>query len=178
MESPPIKGAERAEAASDAMQAEFRRLCIEHGIRMTHQRREIFQEILTSPDHPTVEQVYGRVRRRIPSISRDTVYRTLWLLRELGMIGTVGFPFRSIHFDGRREEHDHFLCTECGAIIDLEVRPDPVVPRKQPGVVVSTYVELRGICRNCLEAGGRSDSSNGDGRCPRSRTPISGNASG
>ncbi len=130
----------------------FSSRCRENGIKLTHQRREIFREILQSRDHPTVEEVFDRVRRRMPTLSKDTVYRTLWMLREMGLIGTVGYPYRSVHFDGNDRSHDHFLCTRCGGIVDLEIRGERAVPADlgDLGRVESTYVEYRGLCRTCM----------------------------
>jgi len=131
---------------------DFSTRCREAGVKLTHQRLEIFREILESRDHPTVDEILARVRLRMPSLSRDTVYRTLWMLREMSLIGTVGYPFRSVHFDGNDRKHDHFLCTRCGGIVDLE---NPVELETPAGVhslgrIESTYVEYRGLCRSCM----------------------------
>jgi len=131
---------------------EFVARCRRAGMKVTPQRLEIFREILESRDHPTVDEIFARVRRRLPTLSRDTVYRTLWMLREMSLIGTVGYPYRSVHFDGNRRRHDHFLCTRCGGIVDLEdaVKIDVPDAVGQLGRVESTYVEYRGLCRRCL----------------------------
>jgi len=134
------------------MVEEFSARCRRAGMKLTPQRLEIFREILESRDHPTVDEIFERVRRRLPSLSRDTVYRTLWMLRDMSLIGTVGYPYRSVHFDGNSRRHDHFLCTRCGGIVDLE---DPVEIRApetvgQLGKIESTYVEYRGLCSRCL----------------------------
>lgn len=140
-------------AGKEQRMQEFAFRCQEAGIRLTHQRREIFREILQSRDHPTVEEVFQRVKQEIPTLSRDTVYRTLWMLREMSLIGTVGYPYRSIHFDGDHRRHDHFLCNQCGGIVDLEIPEEhrSLVDIGELGRVDSTYVEYRGLCKQCLK---------------------------
>jgi Fur family peroxide stress response transcriptional regulator len=131
---------------------DFSMRCRDAGVKVTHQRMEVFREILRSQDHPTVDQIFERVRRRLPGISKDTVYRTLWMLREMSLIGTVGYPYRSVHFDGNERKHDHFLCTCCGGIVDLESSAQLKAPAgiDELGRVESTHVEYRGLCRECL----------------------------
>ena len=135
---------------------EFLSRCRRAGMKLTPQRLEIFREILNSRDHPTVDEIFAGVRLRMPGLSRDTVYRTLWMLRDMSLIGTVGYPYRSVHFDGNPRKHDHFLCTRCGEIVDLEnpVAIDPPAATKQLGRIESTYVEYRGLCRRCLSEHG------------------------
>ena len=72
--------------------ARFNETCRNSGAKLTHQRMEIFREVAQSTDHPDVEKVYQGVRRRMPTVSLDTVYRTLGWLKELGLITTLGPP--------------------------------------------------------------------------------------
>lgn len=64
------------------------------GVKLTHQRMEIFREVAMSEAHPDAEKIYKKVRERLPSVSLDTVYRTLWSLLDLGLITTLGPPRR------------------------------------------------------------------------------------
>ena len=75
------------------------------GIRLTHQRLEIFHELAKSSDHPDVETIYRGVRERVPTVSLDTVYRTLWLLLDLGMITSLGQPKEKARFDANMRSH-------------------------------------------------------------------------
>src|SRR5690606_34308177 len=70
----------------------FERICRERRLPVTVQRRTIFEMILDREDHPTADQVYDQVRRRLPSISRTTVYRILDNLVELGLITKICHP--------------------------------------------------------------------------------------
>ena len=61
-------------------------------MKLTHQRMEIFREVARTADHPDAQTVYERVRKRVPAVSLDTVYRNLWLLSDLGLLSTLGPP--------------------------------------------------------------------------------------
>lgn len=125
------------------------------GVKLTHQRLKICREIASASDHPDAEAVFRGVRERVPTISLDTVYRTLWKLLDLGLIGTLGIPRERIRFDGNAAPHHHFACTRCGEARDLysddfdRLRvPDDV---RAYGIVQKTQVEVRGVCLRCSE---------------------------
>lgn len=123
------------------------------GVKLTHQRLEVCRDIASAADHPDAESVFRGVRERVPTISLDTVYRTLWTLRDLGLIDTLGVPRERTRFDPNTDQHHHFVCTRCGEARDfysdeldrLRV-PDEV---RRLGVVQKTQVEVRGICLRC-----------------------------
>ena len=124
-----------------------------HGDKVTHQRMEIYRELAKTPEHPDAETIYRRVRKRIPSISLDTVYRTLRLLEDEGLISRVGSISERTRFDANTDRHHHFVCTECGFIGD--VYNEEWNTLKSPkdvtlmGKVDSIHVELRGLCNTC-----------------------------
>ena len=59
------------------------------GLKLTHQRLEIFREVATSGIHPNAEKIFNGVRERMSTISLDTVYRTVWLLFDLGLVTSL-----------------------------------------------------------------------------------------
>lgn len=123
------------------------------GVKLTHQRLEICREIASSSEHPDAETVFQGVRERVPTMSQDTVYRTLWTLLDLGLIGTLGIPRDRVRFDSNVAPHHHFVCTKCGETHDfysndLNNLPVPEEVRAY-GEVENTQVEARGICRRC-----------------------------
>ncbi len=125
------------------------------GVRVTHQRLEVFREVVDSRLHPDAETVFKGVRARIPTISLDTVYRTLWLLKDLGLITTLGLPHERHRFDGNMRPHHHFVCTGCGLTADFyseELDRLAVAEAvREFGDVNRTQVEVRGLCRKCLQ---------------------------
>ena len=135
--------------------AEFVETCRQRGIKATHQRTEILRELAATGEHPDAETIYTRVSKRIPAISRDTVYRTLRMFEEMGVISRVGSINERARFDANTDRHHHFVCTECGMVRDFysdalnHFKHPPEVSKM--GEVDSVYVELRGICRKCRE---------------------------
>ena len=133
--------------------AEFVDAFRRQGLKATHQRREILRELVGTKEHPDAETIYERVRRRIPAISLDTVYRTLKLLEDKGVISRVGSTRDRARFDANTDPHHHFVCSECGMIGDFysDVFDRFPVPRAvaEMGSVEGVYVELRGRCRKC-----------------------------
>jgi Fur family transcriptional regulator, peroxide stress response regulator len=125
------------------------------GVKQTHQRIEIFREVVQTAEHPDAETIYRGVRQRIPTISLDTVYRTLLLFIDLGLISSLKTSHERMRFDANQQPHHHFVCTECGMIRDFSSRefdtltiPDAV---RAFGSTVQTHVEFRGLCWHCLE---------------------------
>ena len=91
-------------------------------IKYSKQRAIIMDFLKDRKDHPTADVVYTNVRKTLPNISLGTVYRNLMLLTELGEIRKVQVGDGVDHFDPITDEHDHFVCTECGGVYDLPVR--------------------------------------------------------
>lgn len=134
------------------------------GIKLTHQRLEIFTEIASSTEHPDAEKVFRAVQARMPTVSQDTVYRTLWLLRDLGLARTLGPQRDGVRFDANLDPHHHYVCVRCGLVRDFESAdlnalpvPDAV---RHIGSVVDAHVEVRGICAKCVQENESSVESN------------------
>ncbi len=135
--------------------AQFQAAAHSAGVKLTHQRLEIYREIASSQDHPSAEAVFRAVRARVPTVSLDTVYRTLWKLHDLGLLTTLGPRRESVRFDANLDPHHHFVCIRCGLARDfnspqLNALRVPPAARKF-GCVVSTHVEVRGVCDQCTE---------------------------
>ena len=135
----------------------FEQVFRSEGVKLTHQRMEIFRQVARTGDHPDAEAVYKGVRNRIPTVSLDTVYRALWLLSDLGLITTLGPSHGRTRFDANLSRHHHFVCRQCGLTRDFysDALDELRLPRslKAVGRVETTLVEARGICREC---GGRA----------------------
>jgi len=131
----------------------FGELCRRHGIKATHQRTEIYRELVRTNKHPDAETICGRVRRRIPEISLDTVYRALRLFEEMGIISRVGHCDDKTRFDANTDPHHHFICTRCRVIKDfcaenLNTLPIPPEVGKM-GKIGCVRVVVLGICKDC-----------------------------
>jgi Fe2+ or Zn2+ uptake regulation protein len=134
---------------------EFKRLCREHGERVTVQRLVILETVLDLDNHPSADQIYEMVEARLPGIARTTVYRTLEHLTRMGIITKACHPGPVARFDPRTEIHHHLVCLYCNDFIDFEddvLNRLPVPDTSAFGFEVRDYrVQLRGICQNCRE---------------------------
>ena len=123
------------------------------GMKVTHQRTEIFREVAGSDEHPDAETVYQRVRKRVVGISRDTVYRTLSTLEAEGLVSRTGALGGAVRYDADMDSHHHFVCKVCGLVNDFssEALDDLPIPKsvKAFGTVESAQVQVRGICLSC-----------------------------
>lgn len=90
------------------------------GFKATTQRLAIYSYISSRDDHPTTEQVYDALKKDHPTISRATIYNTLHLLKQLGLIQELGFNESSVRYDPNMELHINMVCTNCGYIEDYK----------------------------------------------------------
>ena len=125
------------------------------GIKLTPQRIEIFRAVYGTASHPSAEVIYDELKRSMPSISLDTIYRTLATFEKLGLLNRVSALDRQSRFDANMDIHHHFICTRCNRITDFywpdfdhSELPDGLSRR---GTVMSKHIEVRGICRECLK---------------------------
>lgn len=122
-------------------------------MRLTRQRLEIIREIAATEEHPDVETIYGMVRRRVPAVSLDTVYRTLSVLYECGVVNRMMVAAGSARYDPDVSRHHHFVCSKCGAVVDV-ISSERDAFRSSDcasaiGAVERVEVYFRGICREC-----------------------------
>ena len=92
----------------------------EKGFRVTPQRIAICEFILSSKDHPTADQVYQEVKKKYPTLSLATVYHTLRLLTEIGMLQELGFTDETSRYDPDISPHINIICRNCGKIQDYQ----------------------------------------------------------
>lgn len=118
-------------------------------------QRESLKKILRSTRlHPTAEWLYSKIRCEYPNTSKGTVYRNLAQLSEAGEILRLSIGDSSEHYDGFTEPHDHFVCTKCGAVIDVTAHiPDTVnkyVQEKINARIDKKSLIFYGLCKKCL----------------------------
>ena len=137
--------------------AAFENACREAGLRLTHQRLEIYSELAETPDHPTAETIYQRIRKKIPTISLDTVYRTLATFARHGLINKVETVESQARFEVKIMRHHHLICMKCNKITDFQwaLLDDVSLPMEinRWGRIESKNVTVYGICSECMEAG-------------------------
>jgi len=120
------------------------------GVTPSHQRLSILKYIIDNHNHPSVDTIYKSLSAELPTLSRMTVYNTLKLLTEKGVVNALSISESEILYDYKSDPHAHFLCEECGKIIDIEIRDSLFSRLKIKGhQITDTQINLRGLCKNC-----------------------------
>jgi len=135
------------------------------GGRMTPQRMAVIEALLAM-DHPTIQDIYARVRHDFPMTSLVTIYRTIALLRDEGEVLEVDSCGPLPHYDGLRpNRHPHLVCTVCGRIADspdLDVRVlTQDLGQRARGWLLSQDVHFHGVCPECKAQKTRDEAKGG-----------------
>jgi len=121
--------------------------------RNTKQLQIIWDTVKDDKSHPTADQIYERVRKKLPSISLGTVYRNLQKLVSDEKLQVL-MRGRSQHFDPLVEKHQHFICELCDRVYDVLIdHQKEIKPAKLPHEgfkVTSHQLAFYGICKHCL----------------------------
>ena len=139
-------------------QDDFVEICRQAGLKLTHQRMIIHAELAACKDHPSAETIHTRVKSSIPTISLDTVYRTLATFEDIGAVVRIDVSEGPVRYDADLSPHHHCICTRCKAIKDFRWETFDVMGLPEEtggwGRIMSKNVVLRGLCRECLTCGG------------------------
>ena len=128
------------------------------GIRLTPQRLAIAEVVVNSADHPTVRDIFERVRDFFPYVTLATVYSTLGLLQEAGIVRELPFQKQS-RYDANLSPHANLVCLGCGTVVDAAVGQEQVaeleqaVSRETAFRAASQRVDFYGYCEGCAPAG-------------------------
>ncbi|MFO7765278.1 MAG: Fur family transcriptional regulator [Pelovirga sp.] len=132
----------------------FQASCRRQNLRLTPQRLEIFKELAQAADHPSAEQLYLRLQDKMPTLSLDTIYRTLSTFVQYGLVNRVETVESQARFEVAHARHHHLICSRCKKIMDFDWSPvdqlelPPEV--QQWGEVYSKNVVVYGVCKDCL----------------------------
>ena len=125
---------------------------MEKKLRHSHQRDMIYNYLLSTKEHPSAEMIYEVLKKEEPNLSLGTVYRNLKLLEELGLVRKVTTLNNVERYDAWCEDHVHFICSECGAVLDLPEFDDSMIKKsiKKHNIDVKWMnLILGGTCENC-----------------------------
>jgi len=130
----------------------------EHGCRITPQREMIVEEILAAKGHFTLQSITGKVKKRTRAVNASTVYRTLELLEEVGVVRhSHGERGAEYHRMGEGD-HVHLTCFRCGGIDDLSMKEAEqlrhLVRRHRGFQPDLTHFAISGMCARCEKAAG------------------------
>lgn len=123
----------------------------EKSIKVTPQRLQVYQALLASAGHMSVDDVYQGVKKRLPAISRATVYSVLEHLCQHGLINQLHIDAERIVYEARLDGHQHFMCTQCKRIYDIELSVCPALVQIQAGghQIKDFHGYVYGICKTC-----------------------------
>lgn len=133
--------------------------------RITKQRQVILETMKELGGHPTADELYIQVKKKLPDISLGTVYRNLDLLSSAGYIRKLEPEHHQMRFDCNVDDHYHLTCIQCGKIEDIEIPTpdDPVDVLSKAMGNLSKYgifghrLEFFGLCSECKEKGKNLD---------------------
>ncbi|SDP53502.1 Fur family transcriptional regulator [Desulforhopalus singaporensis] len=122
-------------------------------MRLTTQRQIILEELGKVTSHPTANEVYDMVRKRLPRIGLGTVYRNLELMADSGIILKLEVGGTQKRFDATVVPHYHIRCSACGRVDDVEIEVQDQINEEAEKVskykVLGHHVEFSGICQQC-----------------------------
>lgn len=124
------------------------------GLGLTRQRTVVLRVIRDANEHLTANEVFGKAKELLPSISFATVCNSLRYLKEAGHIAEIQFGNGASRYDRMTHRHDHAICTSCGKLVDIEMEPPADIIKKaakqskfKPESIEFT---LRGLCPDCV----------------------------
>lgn len=124
-------------------------------MRLTAQRQVILEELSKVTSHPTANEVYDLVRRRLPRIGLGTVYRNLELMADVGVILKLEVGGTQKRFDATVEPHYHIRCTSCGRVNDIALavqeQINEMAEKASNYTILGHHIEFSGICTSCRQ---------------------------
>jgi len=124
----------------------------EHGLKVTPQRLGVLRFLDENRTHPTADDIYRALREENPSLSKTTVYNILDVLNRYDLVCVLTISGTESRYDMRGTIHHHFLCKECGRIIDIDVEglcTDCVLEKGHK--VEEAHGHFKGVCKDCLK---------------------------
>ncbi len=122
-------------------------------MRLTTQRQIILEELGKVTSHPTANEVYDMVRKRLPRIGLGTVYRNLELMSETGIILKLEVGGTQKRFDATVDPHYHIRCLSCGKVDDIEIPVMEDINKTAADIskyqVLGHHIEFSGVCSEC-----------------------------
>ncbi|SHI88945.1 Fur family transcriptional regulator, peroxide stress response regulator [Malonomonas rubra DSM 5091] len=135
----------------------FENACRKAGLRLTPQRIEIFRELAKATDHPSAETLHLRLSDKMPTLSLDTVYRTLGTFAGHGLVNKVETVESQARFEAAHVTHHHLVCESCKQIMDFQWQyvDEASLPETVSGwgQVNRKSVIAYGTCKKCLLKG-------------------------
>lgn len=123
-------------------------------MKFSKKRDIIFKEIINNKEHPTADTIYENLKKDYPNLSLGTVYRNLTQLEKNGYIKKITIPGSPVRYEPDLREHDHFVCVQCGKIVDVEKISADYFEKSLKDkdiTILSSYTIFSGLCKECLK---------------------------
>ena len=120
-------------------------------IRLSHQRLKVLEYLSNNKCHPTVDQIYTKLQKEIPTLSKTTIYSTLNILADAGMVRVINIEDSETRYDIKVENHGHFKCEACGNIYDFNTDMESLgTDDLKDFHIRDKNVYFKGTCPKCL----------------------------
>lgn len=117
------------------------------GINLSHQRLKVLEYLYLNQCHPTVDQIFADLQKDIPTLSKTTVYNSLWILAGAGLVRIITIEDNETRYDIVVENHGHFKCESCGSIYDFRIDVDLLISEDLKNFKIDyKNVYFKGIC--------------------------------
>ncbi len=121
-------------------------------IRLSHQRLKILEYIISKRSHPTADEIYTELHKDIPTLSKTTVYNTLSVLSEAGIVKAIKIENNENKYDIAGNDHGHFKCESCGNIYDFKLDINSLNSNDLGNFRINSKdVYFTGVCPECIK---------------------------
>ncbi|NMB07535.1 MAG: transcriptional repressor [Tissierellia bacterium] len=124
----------------------------EHNIKPSTIRIKVLEFLLNNRIHPTVDEIYKSLIEDIPTLSKTSIYNTLDLFSEKGVVKILALCEKELRYDIDTNSHGHFKCEKCGKVYDFPLEGNLIIKDELEGFKInSENIHLYGICKKCNE---------------------------
>ena len=122
------------------------------GIKPSIQRLKIFEYLINTNSHPTVETIFNSLSSEIPTLSKTTVYNTLKLFQKQGIVLIINIEDNETRFDADISYHGHFKCEQCGIVEDFPIPEHEKIEALANYEISETHFYMKGLCEKCKKS--------------------------
>jgi len=122
-------------------------MLIFNGLKVTPQRVEIIRFLQAHRVHPTAQQIYEHVLRKVGSVSFTTIYNTMRVLEQMGQVRKIPITENAAIYDIDTSDHGHFVCEICGTVYDIAYKASFQIPHQARKTELIVY----GVCERCMK---------------------------
>ena len=132
---------------------DIKKILQKKGIQPSFHRLKILEFLINYRTHPDVDEIYKNLHPQIPTLSKTTIYNTLKVFSEKGLVKEVMIEENEVRYDYAEREHIHFKCKKCNRIYDIFHDCEIMKKKKIEGNLIEEYhIYLKGICKICLKS--------------------------